>query len=176
MSMTGWETFLCFFKVGAVSFGGGPPSIPLLHKELVDSSLLTEQEFTEGLALGTALPGPIITNMAVYAGLKFGGVPLAVSAVAGALLPTVFIMGIAVVFFIQYYDAPALQAALKGIRPAVIALLAYTIYKLLPGGALSVPQLAIAVSAFTALLLLNLHPALIMAVAGIAGVLIYADV
>ncbi len=69
-----WQLFLSFFKIGAISFGGGPSSISMMQKELTENTALTAKDFSEGLALGNSLPGPIISNMAVYAGLKLGGV------------------------------------------------------------------------------------------------------
>lgn len=173
MSTSYWQTFLGFMKVGAVSFGGGPPSIPMLHKELVESRALTEREFTEGLALGNALPGPILTNMAVYAGMKVGGVTTALVSVAGAIVPSVFIMGAAVVLFLNYHQLPEVQAALKAIRPAVIALLAFTVFKLAPASVFSLSQAAIAAVLFIAMVLFNAHPALVIILAGLTGVLIY---
>jgi chromate transporter len=173
MSSPTWQLFISFFKIGALSFGGGPSAISMMQKELTDNTALTAKEFSEGLALGNALPGPIISNMAVYAGLKLGGFSAAMTAVIAAIVPSVLIMGLGVTLFTYYHELPALQAALKAIRPTVIALLAFTIYKLAPGSVFSIDQAAIGVVMFLLMTLVNMHPALAILLSGLVGVLIY---
>lgn len=165
--------FLTFLKIGATSFGGGPPAIPSMQKELVAPERLSEKDFVDGLALSNSLPGPIITNMAVYAGIKLGGFSTALLAVFGAILPTVLIMLVGATLFIGYQDEPAVKGALKAIRPTVIALLAYTIYKLLPSGMGGYDQLFIAVASFALVAWMGLHPALAILLAGVAGMVFY---
>lgn len=64
----------CFFRVGMLGFGGGPSSIPLVHKEVVEKyKWMNDDEFSDVLALGNALPGPIATKMAGYIGFRVGG-------------------------------------------------------------------------------------------------------
>jgi chromate transporter len=67
--------FLAFFIPGIVGYGGGPASIPLIEHEGVSRyGWMTTSEFSEVLALGNALPGPIATKMAGYIGFEVGGV------------------------------------------------------------------------------------------------------
>lgn len=171
--MQTWSMFLTFLKIGSTSFGGGPPAIPSLHKELVIPERLSEAEFADGLALSSSMPGPVITNMAVYSGLKLGGWSTALSALVGAILPTVLIMMVVTTLFLSHIDAPAVKAALKGIRPTVIALLLFTVYKLLPSGFASPDQWAIGALFFVLVAFANLHPALAILLSGILGILIY---
>lgn len=173
MTNPNWQIFLSFFKIGALSFGGGPPSIPLIHKELVNNEHLSDQQFTEGLALGNAMPGPILTNMAVFAGMKMGGASAALAGVIGAVLPSALLMGVAAFALASYHDQPSVQSALKAIRPAVIAMLLFTVYKLAPNSIFSVSQAVMAAAVFLALVAFNLHPALGILAAGIAGMIIY---
>lgn len=167
-----WQLFISFFKIGATSFGGGPPAIPMLRKELISEHGFSEQEFSEGLALGNSLPGPIITNMAVYAGMKAGGIGAAALAVIGALLPTTVIMALAATVFLSYHDLPIVKAALKGIRPTVIALLVFTIYKLFPSSMANVQQGAIGVVFLALIVFFDLHPAFAILLSGVVGILL----
>jgi chromate transporter len=173
MENSNWQLFISFFKIGAVSFGGGPSAISMMQQELTDKTALTAKEFSEGLALGNALPGPIISNMAVYVGLKLGGFSAAMAAVIGAIVPSVLIMGLGVMLLIHYHELPALQSALKAIRPTVIALLAFTIYKLAPASVFSINQAVIGLVMFCLMVFFNMHPALAIILSGLVGVFLY---
>ena len=67
--------FIAFFRSGMLGFGGGPSSIPLVHKEVVGTfKWMDDDEFSDVLALGNTLPGPINTKMAGYIGYRVGGI------------------------------------------------------------------------------------------------------
>lgn len=169
MSSPSFLIFMVFLKVGASSFGGGPAAIALLKHELVGRSLLSPQDFADALALGSSLPGPIVTNIAVYAGLKLGGTGAACAAVAGALLPPALLMGGATLLLMRYGKLPALQLMLATLRPVVIALLALALIDL-AAPALATPlQWAVFGTSLALLLKLQLHPGLVIAAAGVAG-------
>lgn len=173
MAGTTWQLFISFLKIGALSFGGGPSAISMMQKELTENTTLTAKEFSEGLALGNALPGPIISNVAVYAGMKLGGLGAAMIAVVAAIVPSVLIMGLGVALFTHFHELPSLQAALKAIRPTVIALLVFTIYKLAPASIFSFDQAAIGVVMLLLMVLANMHPAFAILLSGLVGILIY---
>lgn len=85
--------FLAFFRVGILGYGGGPGSIPLIHKEVVDKyQWVNDDEFGDILALGNTLPGPIATKLAGYIGHRVSGVPGMINAIAAVILPTIFLM------------------------------------------------------------------------------------
>lgn len=151
-----------FLKVGSVSFGGGAPSIPVLQRELVDKGILSKKDFADGLALANVTPGPILTNMAVYAGIRATGSAAAVAALAGAVVPSVAFMAVATQLFLSYGSLPALKAALHAIQPVVIALLVMTVVKLVPASLASKHQVAIAAAALLALLAFKVHPGLLI--------------
>ena len=68
--------FISFTKVGVFAYGGGPSMIPLVQEEVVDvNGWMTIEEFTDALAMGYALPGPIATKMAAYIGYKVAHIP-----------------------------------------------------------------------------------------------------
>ena len=69
------QIFFAFFIPGILGYGGGPASIPLIEHEVVDQyEWMTTSEFSEVLALGNALPGPIAPKMAGYIGYDIGGI------------------------------------------------------------------------------------------------------
>ena len=116
--------------------------LPLIQREVVDyRRWIDEPEFLNMIALAQAAPGLIAVNSAIFIGYQVGSrnVPakwadkrqariypyLAVaSAIAGAVLPSfVIILAIAMVFA-NYHHLPAVEAVMKGVRPAVVALIA----------------------------------------------------
>src|SRR5690606_17857743 len=84
-----WDLFVAFTRAGLFGYGGGPGSIPLIKREVVDIyHWMTDEQFAEALAFGNALPGPIATKLATYVGFHVAGTPGAVAGVAGIVLPT----------------------------------------------------------------------------------------
>lgn len=173
MTSLAWQLFVSFLKVGSISFGGGPSAIPLMQRELVGTSLLTAQEFAEALALSSSLPGPVISNMAVFAGLKLGGATAAAAAVAGAVLPSAVLMACATYLFIRFRDLKRLPVMLAGIRPLVIALLVSALFDLSHIGLGAADQWIVFVVTFLLLWRFKLHPGLVIVGAGAAGAATY---
>lgn len=123
--------FSTFFKIGAFTIGGGYAMIPLIQREMVDNKhWLDEEEFLNMIALAQAAPGVIAVNSAIFIGYRINGWKGLVSAVLGAVIPSfVIILLIAMVFRnISHY--PAVEAIMKGMRPAVVAMLAAAVIRL----------------------------------------------
>lgn len=122
-----WRLFASFFKIGAFTFGGGWAMISLMEKEIVDrNGWLTRREFYDCVALCQALPGVIAVNMAVSVGHKAAGRKAALLSALGALLPS-FLIILAIAIFLSpeaIKTDPVLSAVFKGVRPAVVALIA----------------------------------------------------
>lgn len=167
-----WSIFWTFFKVGILGFGGGPSMIPLMQEEVVDSQKwMTLSEFTDVLALGNGLPGPIATKMALAIGYKLHGFVGASTAFVGLLLPSSILILLVILFFYSYKDSPRLQSALKGVRPAVMALLFIVAYDVGRQSIISLPTALIGISIFFIFLFTNLHPALGLLAGGLIGLL-----
>ena len=99
--------FIAFFRSGMLGFGGGPSSIPLIHKEVVSTfKWMTDDEFSNVVALGNTLPGPINTKMAGYIGYRVGGMIGLLVALFAGVLPTVLLMLALLTSFNQFKDNP----------------------------------------------------------------------
>ena len=168
-----WELFVSFFKIGALSFGGGPASISMMREELTANGDFSNEDFANGLAVGNALPGPIVSNIAIYTGLKVGGIWAAVLGVVGVMIPYCAIAFLVGWLVLANRELPLFQVALKGVRPAVIALLAYTTWRLVPSGIGGLREMAICAAAFASLMLWNVNPALVILASAGVGVLLY---
>jgi len=119
-------------KVGALTFGGGLTMIAFIQEQVVGQfHWLTPQEFIDGLALGQFTPGPILM-VAAYVGYKVAGVAGAVVGGAAAFLPS-FVMMLAILpAFDRVRKLLWTRAALRGIAPAVIGVLAVSLVRLAP--------------------------------------------
>jgi chromate transporter len=118
------QIFLAFFIPGIVGYGGGPASIPLIEHEVVSRyGWMTTSEFSEVLALGNALPGPISTKMAGYIGFDVGGVIGAVVAVFATVGPSLFLMIVLLSLIYRHKDSPKVKRLSKIVLPAVAILM-----------------------------------------------------
>lgn len=119
-----WSIFLAFFIPGILGYGGGPASIPLVEKEVVDRyGWMTTQEFGEVLALGNALPGPIATKMAGYIGYMEGGILGSVIGLFASVAPSLVLMIGLMMTLMKYKDSPKVKNITKMIRPIIAVLL-----------------------------------------------------
>jgi chromate transporter len=126
-----FEMFYSFFKIGAFTIGGGYAMIPLIEKEVVDKKQWIDREdFLDMLALAQSAPGPIAINTAVFVGYKMAGIPGMIFTVLGSVLPSFIIILIIASFFVGIKDSEAVERAFKGIRPAVVALIAAPVLRL----------------------------------------------
>lgn len=119
-----WQIFLAFFIPGILGYGGGPASIPLVEHEVVDRyGWLTVEEFSQVLAFGNALPGPIATKMAGYIGYDVGGVIGAVVAIFAAVAPSLILMIVLLNLLQAYKNSPKVKRLTNYVRPVIAILL-----------------------------------------------------
>jgi chromate transporter len=169
-----WSVFLSAAKVGIFGYGGGPSVIPLIKKETVDiNHWMNANEFTDTLAFGNALPGPIATKMSAYIGFKVAGMPGALVGVLGMVLPSFILMIALGAIFFAIKDDPRSEGALKAVRPVIIALLAFTTYDLFPKTGVTWDYIAIAVISLGLMIFTDINPAIIIAGAAVLGILVY---
>jgi chromate transporter len=160
-----------FGRVGLFAFGGGPAMVPLMQQEIVGAGWLSGEEFLDALALGNSLPGPLSIKMAVLVGWKVDGVLGVLASLLGVAGPAVVLMlGLSAVY-LRFREHPALAGALRAVRPVVIAMLAWTVITLLPGGIKDYSGAIIALAALAALLL-EVHPVLVIGTAMGVGALV----
>ena len=125
-----WQIFWLFTKVAMFSWGGGPASLGLMQREVVAAGWLSPSEFADDIALSNALPGPTAPQASAYVGYKLAGWPGALIAVAGTVIPTTLLMLVLIIGFFSIKDNPNMKAAIQGVRPFVVGLLAWTAYQI----------------------------------------------
>jgi chromate transporter len=125
-----WDLFVAMMRAGLLGYGGGPSAIPLIRGEVVDKfGWLTDQEFTDALAIANTLPGPIATKLSAFIGFKVAGILGAVSALCGMVLPTAIAVVILVKVLITFKDSPYLKGLISAVRPVVVVLLLQTAWQ-----------------------------------------------
>ena len=128
------ELFGSFFKIGLFTFGGGYAMVPLIEAEVIErKKWLPQSEFLDLLTLAQSSPGPIAINTSVFIGYKVRGLKGAVAASLGATLPSFLIILIVAIFFAGIRHNPVIDAAFKGMRPAVVALIVVPVFSLARG-------------------------------------------
>ena len=119
------QLFFSFLQIGMFSFGGGYAAMPLIQGQVVTlHGWLTMSEFTDLITISQMTPGPIAVNSATFVGMKIAGIPGAVVATAGCILPSCIIVTILARLYLKYRNLDLLQGVLKSLRPAVVAMIA----------------------------------------------------
>jgi chromate transporter len=130
-----WDLGVFFFKVGALTFGGGLTIIAFIQDQVVNQlQWITAAEFVEGLAIGQVTPGPVIT-LAAFVGYKVAGVSGATVATAAIFLPS-FVLMLSILPWLERFRALEwVKAAMRGVAPAVVGAIALTVVHLAPTAA-----------------------------------------
>ena len=144
-----WDIGMYFLKVGAFTIGGGLAMIAFIQDQVVGQyGWLTSREFIDGLALGQLTPGPVLM-IAAYVGYKTAGPAGAAVAGGAAFLPSFVIMLGVLPVLDRVRNLAWVRAVMKGMAPAVIGVLAVSLFRLAPA---ALPD-AIAVAILAATLL-----------------------
>ena len=119
------QLFLSFLQIGVFSFGGGYAAMPLIQNQVVQlHSWLSQSEFTDLITISQMTPGPIAINSATFVGTRIAGIPGALAATAGCVLPSCILVTLLAKIYLKYRNLSLLQGVLKSLRPAVIAMIA----------------------------------------------------
>lgn len=175
------QLFLSFLQIGALSFGGGYASMPLIQAEVVaQNGWLSMSEFTDLVTIAEMTPGPIAVNAATFVGTKIAGVLGALAATAGCILPACILVTLIAKLYLKYKNIAVLQSILGSLRPAVVAMIASAGILILIsafwGGSVSLSttnwiMVAIFLAAFFLLRKTKLSPIMVMVLAGVANLL-----
>lgn len=165
--------FWSFLKIGSVGYGGGPSMVPLIKEEVVNlQHWLTQGDFSNALAIGNALPGPIATKMSVVIGYEVAGPVGAVVATLGIVLPSVLLLILLLRFVAYVKDNPKVKSMLKGLRPVVVAMLAYAAYDMSFGSLENISTWIIGAVTLALMIFTKIHPALFVVAGAFAGALL----
>jgi chromate transporter len=173
--MTILELIWAFFIANILGYGGGPPIIPLLQEQVVDTfGWMTLREFGDVLALGNALPSPIATKLGGYIGYRTAGIPGMLAALAATILPTGAAMIVLFKFTDKFKGSPHVAAMTQAVRPIVAVLMAILAYEFFAASHQSSGILQTALLSAASLVALEkfkIHPAVVIGAALVYGAL-----
>ncbi|PKL49222.1 MAG: chromate transporter [Candidatus Riflebacteria bacterium HGW-Riflebacteria-2] len=165
-----WRIFLTFFKIGMFTLGGGYAMLPLIQREVVEKSKWVDnREFIELLALAQTSPGPMAINAAVFVGYKHRGIVGSLTACLGMTLPSFLIILIIAMYLASFRENQYVESFFKGIRPAVVALIAAPLCGL--GKAIKIAWWGVLLAALIAIAIAyaGISPAIMVVIAALIG-------
>lgn len=176
------ELFLTFLKIGAFTFGGGYAMLPLIQSEVASRGWMADADIVNFIAVSESTPGPFAVNMSTYVGMKTGGIPGAVCATLGVVLPSFIIILIVAKCFDKFRNSKIVSGCMTGLKPAVIGLIAEAVLSVgqtvfFPDGLL-VSQFtsaafyasAVIFIVMTVLSFKKVHPIIIICISAAAGI------
>lgn len=170
------KLLLIFLKLGAFTIGGGYAMVPLIQQEMVSRGLLTQTEALDMLAISQMTPGPLAINAATFSGMRTRGIPGAVVATFGVVLPSLIIAILVGKFFFQFKESRTVRSALSGMRPVVLSLILASALSVMgetflrDSGALDVPAICVGiVSAILVMAVKKVPPVAVIVVSGLFG-------
>ena len=166
--------------MGFISFGGGYAVIPMIEHEIKHQGWLNELEFQKIVSLAGMAPGPIATNSATLIGFNIAGLPGALAATIGMVLPSLIIVILIVAFFMRFNGHKSVKAAFYGLRAAVTGLIVYAAihfgYLSQTSSIITWPTLMttlICAGCLYGVLKYKIHPLFVIVASGLAGIILF---
>ena len=164
------ELFKTFFHIGIFTLGGGYAMIPLIEEEVVNKHRWVEkEEMLDLIAIAQSCPGVFAINIAIFIGYKLHKIRGAICTTLGTVLPSFLIILAIAIFFKQFEDNRVVAAIFRGIRPAVVALIAVPTFRLGQRAKLNKFTIWIPIACALAIWALGVSPIYIIIIAGLAG-------
>ena len=175
------ELLWSFFQIGLFSIGGGYAAMPLIQHQAIDiHNWLTMQSFAEIMTISQMTPGPIAINCATFVGIQVAGIPGALVATFGCVLPSSIIVTLLAFIYYRFKGIDAVQSVLKGLRPAVVAMIATAGLSLMAmafcgsdtfTSDVNIENVILFIVALLVLRIWKLNPILVMVGSGVVGLL-----
>ena len=118
------ELFWTFFKIGALTFGGGYAMLPLVQQAVADKGWMSGEALVNFIAVSESTPGPFAINMATYVGNVKAGILGGLCATLGVVVPSFVIILIVARCFEKFRKNRIVSGCMSGLKPAVIGMIA----------------------------------------------------
>lgn len=171
--MSRWlNLFWIFIKINLLTTSG-PASVGLLYKEAV-GKLMSESEFVEAVGFSSVLPGSDALQLAMFVGYSAGGLPGAIAALIGSILPpTVLILGVVGILH-QLRGEAWISNFVRGLTPAVAVLMVIVAWQVIRGELTNTLTPTIIIAGLSLLaLVVKAPPPIVLLGAGLLGVIIF---
>ena len=164
-----FQLFWSFFKIGAVTFGGGWAMVSMIQEEIVERrKWLANDEFLDIVAVCQSFPGAIAINLASYIGRVKNGTRGSVAAVTGASLPSLLIILLIAIFYQEFSAQTWWAKFVSGLLPVIVALIIKSSIDIGKKTIRNKLDLSIFLVAL-ALILVGVHPLIVIVCGGILG-------
>ena len=167
------DMFFRFFRVGALTFGGGLAMLPIIERELTEgeNALMTKEQIADNYAIAQCVPGIIAVNTSIISGYQIGGTAGGLVSAFGVCAPSFIIIFIIASVLSGFMDNSYVLIALAGIRSGVCALILNTVFNLAKKNIVDKLTLAIFFLAFGILLFVDVSPVIPIVIGAAIGVL-----
>lgn len=164
------EAFTIFFKIGAFTIGGGYAMVPLIENEIVTRRKWIEpNDFIDLLAIAQSAPGILAVNISIFIGYRLRGIRGSIVTALGTVLPSFLIILLVALFFHNFKDNVIVERIFKGIRPAVVALIAAPTFSMARSARINRYNIWIPVVSALLIWLLGFSPIWVIIIAGTGG-------
>ena len=166
------DLFCTFFRIAALTFGGGDAMLPMLQRELVEKKKwVTEEEILDYFAIGQCTPGVIAVNTATFVGCRKAKAAGGILATLGVIAPSLIIITVIAAVLSNFAEIPAVRNAFAGIRVAVCVLIINSVVKLLKKSVVDkLTGIVFVVVAVCAIVFRNVSPVVFVLAAGVLGI------
>lgn len=165
------DMFFTFFRIGAVTFGGGYAMLPILQREVVEKKhWATDEELTDYYAIGQCTPGVIAVNTATFIGQKYRGILGGIVTTLGVVSPSLIIISVIAALINNFSDIVWVQNALGGIRVCVCVFILNSVVKLYKSAVKDKAALILYLVLFAVAVFFDFSPVWFVLVAGVLGV------
>lgn len=166
------ELFGIFCKIGTFTIGGGYAMVPLIENEIVNKrKWIAREDFLDLLAISQSAPGVLAVNISIFVGYKLRGIRGSLATTLGSVLPSFVIILAIALFFHNYKDNVIIERIFKGIRPAVVALIAAPTFTMAKAAKINRYTIWIPIISALLIWLLGFSPIWIIVLAGLGGYL-----
>lgn len=167
------KLLLGFFLSNVLGYGGGPASIPLMYQEIVTHNhWATDKEFSNIIALGNTLPGPIATKVAAFVGYDVLGIAGIIIALAATIVPSAVALILLLKLLQKHRKSPVVKGLTLLVQPVIAIMMLLLTSQLASESLASIgiwQSLGIAAVAFWLMERRKIHPAIVICITFIYG-------
>lgn len=167
-----WKLFTSTFLLSAFTFGGGYVIVPLMKKKFVDKmNWIEEEEMLNMVAIAQSAPGPIAINTSILVGYRMAGIPGALLATFGTVLPPLVILTVISFFYQSFQESKVVRALLKGMQAGVAAVIVDAVWGMADNvvKGKQIFSILMMVAAFVVTLVFDINVIYIILVCGLIG-------
>jgi chromate transporter len=163
-----------FLKIGLFTIGGGYAMIPLMEAEIIArQGWLTAPEFLDIIAVAEMTPGPVSINAATFVGYRLAGIGGSLLATLGVVTPSLVLLLLLSRFLMRFIRDPRAERFLKGLRPALIALIMLAAYNLGRAALVDTTTIAIAAAVLVVSILRKPNPLYLIGAGALLGLIFF---